>query len=130
LWGEIALDPCGSKRHEIAVVTRFIDDENHGLASPWVDRTFINPPFGKLKDWLAHSREIRGHERLAIFCPVRTHRAWFRETAQAMATVFYLRPIKFVGYAQAFPAPLCLMFTANTPEEVRGIFPEDFGGVL
>lgn len=123
--GVIRFDPCGSRQQTIAEQTYYIEDD--GLSVTWPDDTFANPPYAKLKDWLEHLREHAG--RTCFLGPVRSQRPWWRETAK-VSTVFYLRTIKFVGYDQGFPGPLCLMFNQDSPEEVTAAFPEKLGCVL
>jgi hypothetical protein len=126
-WGRIACDPCGTPLHSIADLT--IYQHENGLGYRWPDLTFINPPYANLKDWLAHYRE-HATGRACLLGPVRSHRKWWRAAARESATVFYLKPITFVGYPQAFPAPLCLLFNRDTPEAVADAFPSDLGGVI
>jgi hypothetical protein len=76
-----------------------------GLTAPWVDATFINPPFNVLKLWLLKSLEETCDHVMLV--PVRTHRPWWRDWAIA-SEVVYLDPVKFEGHDQSFPAPLCL----------------------
>ena len=125
-WGRIAFDPCGSRQQSIADLTAFIEDD--GLSVRWPDFTFVNPPYCDLKLWLAHFREHAG--RTCFLGPVRSNRPWWREAAREASAVLFLRPIKFIGYPQAFPGPLCLMFNRDTREDVRAAFPEKLGGLI
>lgn len=107
---EIALDPCACEG-SLVVADKYyrIDLGQDGLILPWTDRTYCNPPYKDLKTWLAKAQQeaCMGY-RIAVLAPVRTHRKWFRLAMQT-ALVRWLDPVKFHGYPQAFPAPLCLL---------------------
>lgn len=76
-----------------------------GLTAPWIDKTFCNPPYKTLEEWLEMSlKQTTDH---VILVPVRPHRVWWRAWAREMEIV-YLNPVKFMGHDQCFPAPLCL----------------------
>lgn len=111
-WGSIELDPCACDASIVPAAMRYYGPPRDagGLVLPWLDRTYCNPPFKDLKAWLARAREesMRGL-RIAVLAPVRTHRAWFRNALDSATRVQWLDPVKFVGYDQAFPAPLCLL---------------------
>jgi hypothetical protein len=77
-----------------------------GLTAPWPDGTFANPPYDKLKDWLAWSLEQNTDHVMLV--PVRPHRKWWREWARKCGELVYLNPVTFEGHSQSFPAPLCL----------------------
>lgn len=119
MWPEgIALDPC--PEHATFNCAQNIpaedwlhyhqgeDDWRNGLLCPWRDRTYCNPPYGELKKWMEKSyAEDVEHVMLV---PVRTHRSWFR--LDRYDAVAFLKPLKFVGFKQAFPAPLAVLYRA------------------
>lgn len=76
-----------------------------GLKEKWLPRTFCNPPYGQLKQWMAKSAEEDCEHVLLV--PLRTHRLWFR--LANYAAVAFLKPLKFREYKQAFPAPLAVL---------------------
>ena len=119
LWGLIAFDPCGTPLHTIAERTAYLEDD--GLSFKWPDRTFVNPPYKFLKDWLAHFT-AHSQGRACLLGPVRSHRKWWRAAARECSSVVYLDPLCFVGYSQAFPAPLCLMFRGEDWEDLEKLF--------
>lgn len=122
IWGEIALDPAGSKENIFAKKTIF-ENEN-GLFVDWIDKTFINPPFKNLKDWIEKlEKEINGIKRIAMLCPVRSHRKWWRDIARKCLIVF-LPQMSFKGYKQKFPIPVCLLLNGYQSETL-GILYED-----
>lgn len=83
-----------------------------GLHMPWCDRTYVNPVFARLEEWLAaavgeHVRDPAA--RIAMLVPVRTHRKWFRAALEHVSGVDMLDPVTFLGHDQPFPAPLWLL---------------------
>jgi hypothetical protein len=116
LWGTIVFDAAGSRQHTIAENTSY----TNGTSAPWPDRTYCNPPFKFLKDWMRHMMASQG--RSCMLAPVRPHRRWFRQHAAVCQCMVWLDPLAFVGYEQKFPAPLCLLFLADELEHVRLLF--------
>jgi hypothetical protein len=130
LWPEgISMDPCASTdpRNLVdAVVKVFKPGPNTmtgagGLDVNWHDRTYVNPPFKELQAWLAKASvsAVPPRPRVVLLCPVRSHRSWWRRAARFARVVVELDPVKFVGYDDAFPAPLCLMVWGSSPQEVH-----------
>ena len=114
VWPEgIAFDPCGSPDSIVGAADQaYPEIGRDGLSEPWPERTYFNPPFDDLKPWLAKycaAREVVG------LVPVRTHRVWFRRAISSSTSVHFLDPLKFVGHAAAFPAPLCLLYRGDAP---------------
>jgi len=127
-WGEsIALDACDGEARTPCVLHL----TSGGLDRPWADRTYCNPPYQDLKSWLAkavHEARATGN-RIAVLCPVRTHRKWFREAMAETSAIIYLDPLTFEGYTQAFPAPLCILFfNSDDPADPHAF--QNLGGVL
>ncbi len=126
-WGDIALDPCSDADGSVPAQAHLRGSafNEDGLAAQWPDGTFVNPPYGKLKDWLGCVVEqLPDGERreIVMLIPVRSHRKWWRAAAREASEVLYLNPIKFVGYDQAFPAPLCLFYFGSFCSEFREAF--------
>jgi hypothetical protein len=113
--GEIALDPCAAPSGEPLALVNYRGPGDHttdGLAEPWCPKTYVNPPYGKLKDWLSkvrHEALLGKASHLIVLCPVRTNRVWWQETREVADAYIELGPVKFKGYDSAFPVPLCLM---------------------
>lgn len=129
LWPEgISMDPCASTDPRSlvdAVVKVFAPGPNTmgegGLAASWHNRTYVNPPFADLQAWLAKAvaSAVPPRSRVVVLAPVRSHRSWWRRAARSAGVVVELDPVRFVGYDDAFPAPLCLMIWGSTPWEVH-----------
>lgn len=112
----IALDPCAPTKSEPSFFAeRYLREADDGLAAPWVDRTFANPPFEDLQIWLAKavseaSRE--GEPRIVLLAPWRSHRTWFLDALKAAPRrpIVTLEPgVRFVGHKARFPAPIALI---------------------
>ncbi len=99
-----------------------------GLAAPWCDRTYYNPPYDVLKPWLAVDRIPNG-ARAAGLVPVRSHRTWWREWARRQDVVIYLNPFRFEGHSSTYPAPMCLGYKGHDHKEIVEAF-AGLGGVL
>jgi len=112
LWRGIALDPCGHVDAITDAEDTYMLGERSGLIEPWLDRTYCNPPYNDLKSWLAKAYAERGRGRIMCLIPVRPHRKWWRDYASTVDAICWLGPVKFVGYTQVFPAPLCLTYSA------------------
>lgn len=122
VWPEgIALDPCGSP-DGIVKADRIICPPEDGLSLEWPARTFINPPYRKLKPWL--EKYLTCSEIFALV-PVRTHRAWFRRALDTSRWYVWLDPLKFEGHANTYPQPLVLLY--NGPQLLWGIDVEGLG---
>jgi hypothetical protein len=108
---EIALDPCAPTRSDPSFYAeRYVREAENGLAVPWVDRTFVNPPFDPLEPWLEKAQaEAKRGIRIVVLAPWRTHRPWFR-TALASADSVTIEPlVRFCGFRAGFPAPIALL---------------------
>lgn len=110
-WGWIGTDPCSEGAQHIPATRHYVrHDGDNGLAVSWTDRTYANPPYVDLRDWLAKAvQEAQEGYRIALLGPVRTHRAWYSATLDTVSAAIELRPVKFEGFDQAFPAPLHLL---------------------
>lgn len=122
VWPEgIALDPCSGQGSLVVCNDSYlIEAGQDGLELPWKDRTYCNPPYKNLKDWLNKAMDEGAtdasptlRKEIIVLCPVRTHRAWFRMAMNECSHIVWLDPLAFNGFKQSFPAPLCLMYCGN-----------------
>jgi len=114
--GPIELDPCAAvdewgdvlgfvdaKRHHSGTLATNLPEDRNGWTQPWADRTFVNPPYAELRVWLAcavRESEDQRH-RIAVLCPVRSNRWWWRrsrDAARARGAYVELDPFAFVGF--------------------------------
>lgn len=127
VWPEgIAMDPCSGPDSIVPATIKLDGSEGKdGLKTDWAPFTYVNPPFKYLKQWLekAENEVVRlvensQHPEIILLCPVRTHRVWYRRTLDGCrVTTVFLDPLKFHGYAQAFPAPLALHYWGSRKAE-------------
>jgi len=64
-----------------------------------------------LQHWLKQQIEHSGES--VLLAPNRTHRKWFRAWRAKCDALVELNPITFVGFDQAFPAPLVLGYVGD-----------------
>lgn len=134
VWPHIALDPCSGPRSIVGALDTFyvpgrVDgngklqfqaagDEQDGLSEPWVDYTYVNPPYSILKVWMDKARfegtRTGRNVEVAMLAPTRGHRTWFRDACASATSVIDLDPVKFVGFKSTFPAPLCMIYWGST----------------
>ena len=141
LWPEgIALDPCSGPDSIVPATVAFMRVEcgfaklaggvqspgRDGLSIPWPERTYFNPPYNDIKPWL--DKFVESYEVVGLV-PVRTHRKWWRYAAWHASEICYLDPLKFHGYEQTFPAPLCAMYNGGRSTSFRQAF-APLGGFL
>jgi DNA N-6-adenine-methyltransferase (Dam) len=123
--GRIMLDPCAStgdkpdgnggltvrsRNAELNIYEPLKPGDPSGLDVPWADRTFVNPPYNNLKEWLAKlAKELEVGKRIIMLIPVRTNRTWWFEAMSRADDIVCLNPFPFVGSKSAFPAPVCLV---------------------
>lgn len=100
-----------------------------GLSVRWLDRTFVNPPYGNLgpeclfggfEDFVRKFAE--SDSEIALLGPVRTHRKWYREHIRSADRIVYLDPIQFEGYSQTFPAPLSIAYKGPRADAIEEAF--------
>lgn len=103
----------------------FIASAGHedGLNLPWCDYTYANPPFRYAKQWLAKALHEAGlgHE-IMMLAQTRGHRSWFRKACKSATCVCDLNPLKFVGFKQTFPAPLCMLYWGDNTNQFELAF--------
>lgn len=112
LWQDtVALDPCaGTSNPEHVDADEHYTEDQDGLVRSWTDRTYVNPPYKFLKQWMSKaSLEAEHGHRIVMLCPVRGHRDWWHKYRDTASVEVQLKPLKFVGYDGAFSAPLCLL---------------------
>lgn len=116
-WDGIELDPCASPRkaHHFA-------RENYtrrGLDLPWRDRTYANPPYSGLGDWLAKAAEEAANGyRIRLLGPWRSHRLTFCAALFA-ADIVLLKAFPFHGQKETSPFP-CFVASWGCPAPYFG----------
>jgi hypothetical protein len=117
VWPEgIELDPCANQ-DAIIPAARYLYE--FGEVAEWPDRTYLNPPYGYLKNWCRRMR--RGHEHMML-APVRPNRGWFVRAMCEASVCCFLRPFAFLGHIQSFPAPLAMLYYGDRIEAFTAAF--------
>jgi DNA N-6-adenine-methyltransferase (Dam) len=93
IWGEIltryfpgehkVFDPCPN-RARILSGTFTTSAPSDGLAMPWGDLWFVNPPWSDIAPWVRHARN-QGYGVMLI--PTRTDQPWFQEAGPVCKVV-------------------------------------------
>jgi hypothetical protein len=133
VWPEIALDPCSGPDSVVPARISFVAVPRvrivttpkgrtrtyhefeclteDGLTAPWVDYTYVNPPFSHLRPWLDKAvREGQAGREVVMLCPTRGHRTWTRDAWLTCASIIDLNPVKFVGFKSTHPEPLVMLY--------------------
>lgn len=122
--GAIMLDPCAAREHNTTAHDNYYHPEQDGLELPWVNGTYVNPPFGDLKRWLEKSvhEYQRGVREQLLLVPVRARSRWWCDYMIDMPTaIAWLKRIKFVGYKQSYPEPLFLVYLGNAVPSFKAV---------
>lgn len=62
-----------------------------GLDIDWAERTFVNPPFDNLGDWIEKAyNEHRKGKLIVMLAPVRTHTTYFQRYVLPYASVEFI----------------------------------------
>jgi len=141
-WGTIELDPCGHPDaiidaettwtgHKVDTGRRRNDGtpierwDGPGLVTPWVDRTYYNPPFCDLGAWLAKALAEPGRH-CGLF-PARTNRTWCRRYLRHVDGICWLNPLAFIGYPSAHPDRLVLAYRGPDVRVIASLTPPELG---
>lgn len=73
--GHFDLDPCGAPGHDLAARTYLLENDEDGLALPWVGRVWMNPPYGREAEPFLKKLGEHGHGTALIFASPET-RVW------------------------------------------------------
>lgn len=125
--GQIKLDPCTTLENPTNA-DKFYTESDDGLSKKWKHKTYVNPPFKHLSNWM----EKASYENVEMIMlgPVRTHRKWFYTTSKScdeiagepFTSFAFIRTIKFQGHKQAFPAPLFIAYKGPSNERFKCAF--------
>lgn len=82
-----------------------------GLAIPWGNSSFVNPPYSNLREWLKKSYEesVLG-KNVVLLIPSRTDtKAWHEYVMKATEIRFIKGRLKFGGAKNGAPFPSCVV---------------------
>lgn len=78
-----------------------------GLDREWGSRTFCNPPYSKIADWVAygHAQSKLG-KTVVMLVPSRTETRWWHEHVMRASEIRFIRGrLKFSGHKHNAPFP-------------------------
>lgn len=88
--GHFDLDPAGAPGHDLADRTYLLENGEDGLALPWENRVWLNPPYGPAAAPFQRKMAEHNHGTMLIFA--RTETALFFETVwEAATSILFLR---------------------------------------
>jgi hypothetical protein len=129
--GGIDLDPCWHPASPVrACRTYTLADD--GLAHPWADRVFLNPPYGREIDgWIA--KLVAEYDSAAIseaiaLLPARVDTEWF-ERLDPFPRCFVRGRLTFANAANPAPFPSAVVYLGRNVARFCQIFSE-FGSIF
>ena len=106
---------------------RFNDDPcpfggHGGLDRAWGTRTFCNPPYSQIKDWVRYGYEQAQKGKTVVFLiPSRTDTRWWHEYCmQAKEIRFIKGRLKFGGAKFGAPFPSCVVVFSKSIKPATG----------
>jgi site-specific DNA-methyltransferase (adenine-specific) len=96
-------DPC-----PFDTTTRAIYGEHDGLARPWGDSTFVNPPYGReIGVWIRRGyEEAQQGKTVVLLIPSRTDTVWWHKYVMKASEIRFIKGrIKFSGAKWNAPFP-------------------------
>jgi hypothetical protein len=115
-WGSIAFDPCGSPFSCVNADRQCYPEHadpkmrNGLIVRPWPARTFCNPPYKAIGDWISAGIDCPD---VVYLIPWRSHRRYFRPAMARSQAHVCLDPIAFAGNDHSYPLPLVLIRFAS-----------------
>lgn len=107
----IDLDPCSAEGSLVEANLKYFGDEHDdGLREPWIGRCYVNPPFADLRAWLEKAKQEAVACEIALLCPARVHRVWFRAAMRNASATVLLNSLAFHGHTSTFPQALALLY--------------------
>lgn len=101
--GTFFLDPCANASDPTRLASFGFTAEQDGLATAWMGRVFVNPPYGRAaRQWLV---KLAAHGNGIALIPPRMGAAWFHDEvlAKADAILFLRGRIAFIDAATGLP---------------------------
>lgn len=97
--GTIGLDPCTEACNHLRAIDYYVapgtgtEDIEDGLTRPWNDRTWCNPPYGQLRDWLLKVLDEHAHgHRIGLLLSVsRTEQEYLQDVIRASSCFMFLK---------------------------------------
>lgn len=84
---------------------------NGGLDIDWGSRTFVNPPYSAIKDWIKKGYETsQGGTTVVLLIPSRTDTRWWHDYVMKAAEIRFIKGrLKFGDAKNNAPFPSCIV---------------------
>ena len=106
------LDPAATK--ENALCSMFFTEAENGLVKSWVSyRTFVNPPYSHVADWMLKCKTEAewGCPLICALIPARTDTRWWHDFVKTADLIHFLKGrLKFGDGMGSAPFPSALAF--------------------
>ena len=86
-----------------------------GLEASWGKRTFCNPPYSQIKDWIKKGYEEAQSGKTVVFLiPSRTDTRWWHDYVMKAKEIRFIKGrLKFGGAKNSAPFPSCVVIFKN-----------------
>jgi phage N-6-adenine-methyltransferase len=117
------LDPCATAQN--AKCKNFYTMEDNGLEKDWEGETvFVNPPYGKIKDWVlkCHKESLKPATTIVMLIPSRTDTRWWHQYCMTAHQIFFVKGrLKFEGgeHAAPFPSAVIVFKSIHAPPKIN-----------
>ena len=114
---KFTLDPCSTSQS--AKCEKYYTLEDNGLSKSWKDEiVFVNPPYGKIKDWVkkAHDESINNGAVVVMLIPARTDtRYWHDYIMEEADSIYFVKGrLKFGNSPNSAPFPSAVVVFDRT----------------
>ena len=90
---KFTLDPCSTP--ESAKCEKYYTLQDNGLSKSWKNEVvFVNPPYGKIKDWVkkAYDESINNNAVVVMLIPARTDtRYWHNYIMEEADSIYFIK---------------------------------------
>ena len=102
------LDVCADSNN--SKCNKYFTEKDNGLSKEWHGVCWMNPPFGKQKEWVikAYNESLKG-TRVVCLLPARTNTNWWHDYAMKGEVRFIRGRPKFKGAKYGLPQPLAIV---------------------
>ena len=83
-----------------------------GLHRPWGKRVFVNPPYSKIKEWVAnaYAEHLINDSLIVMLIPSRTDTRWWHEYVMKAHEIRFIKGrLKFGNSKNSAPFPSCVV---------------------
>ena len=114
---KFTLDPCSTP--ESAKCEKYYTLQDNGLSKSWKNEVvFVNPPYGKIKDWVkkAYDESINNNAVVVMLIPARTDtRYWHNYIMEEADSIYFIKGrLKFGNSPNSAPFPSAVVVFDRT----------------